>query len=70
MDEQKLRMQLQIIRVTYRAESKRLPADALHSLRLRAAVILERIEAEANGDARLLGEVAAIREEIGPEDVG
>ena len=67
MNQEKLQMQLQIIRVTYRAESRRLPADALHALRLRASEILDRLESEANGDVRVLDQIASLRKEIGAD---
>ena len=65
MDDRKLLLQLKIILVTYRAESRRLPREALHALRLRAAEIIDRLEQEANGDARLIEEIAKVRAEIG-----
>jgi hypothetical protein len=68
VDERKLRLQLDIIRVTYRAESKRLSADALRALRLRASAILDRLEQDGHRDPRLLDAVAAVRAELARED--
>jgi hypothetical protein len=64
VDEDKLQMQLHIIRVTYRAESRRLRPDALHAVRLRALEILDRLEREADGDSARR-QIAEVRAEIG-----
>ena len=68
VDERKLQLQLDIIRVTYRAEAKRLPPDALRALRVRATAILDRLERDGNGDPRLAEEIAAVRTELARDD--
>jgi hypothetical protein len=68
VDERKLKLQLDIVRVTYRAEARRLPPDALRALRLRAHAILDRLEADGHVDPRLLDEIAAVRTELAHDE--
>ena len=68
MDERKLKLQLDIVRVTYRAEARRLPPDALRALRLRAFAILDRLEADGHVDPRLLDDIAAVRAELARDE--
>ncbi len=68
MDERKLKLQLDIVRVTYRAEARRLPPDALRALRLRAYAILDRLEADGHVDPKLSDEIAAVRTELAGDE--
>ncbi|HEX2193380.1 MAG TPA: hypothetical protein VHK63_00190 [Candidatus Limnocylindria bacterium] len=65
MDDRQIRLQLEIIRVTYRAEAARLDPRALADVQARSNEILDRIEALVAGDGHLRDEVRAVRREIG-----
>jgi hypothetical protein len=64
MDPKLIPIQLELIRVTMRRESSRLAPVAMADMRSRAFAILDKVEAEADGDHALLRQIAALRDEI------
>jgi hypothetical protein len=64
MDRKLIPTQLELIRVTMRRESSRLAPVAMAPMRSRAFAILDKLEAEADGDHALLRQIAALRDEI------
>jgi hypothetical protein len=65
VDGDQARLQLKIIRITVRAEARRVQAANLEVVQLRAHEILDRLEAQAVGDPELLSEIDATRREVG-----
>ena len=64
MDPKLIPIQLELIRVTMRRESSRLAPVTMADMRSRAFAILDKVEAEADGDHALLRQIAALRDEI------
>ena len=64
MDARQVRLQLNLIRVTYRGEAARLDDYALAAYRDRARGILDAMEAAAAADDALLAQIESVRREI------
>jgi hypothetical protein len=64
LDSRHVRLQLHLIRVTFRSEAEQLDPAALTDVRARANEILDRLEASLAPDGHLKDEVAAVRREI------
>lgn len=75
MSQQRLRMQLRVVQVVYRAEIKRLDLnpgaaereDKVRDLRFRSMAILEEVRAELNGSAGWHREVSALVRKVEAE---
>jgi hypothetical protein len=64
VDARQVRLQLNLIRVTYRGEAARLDGYALDAYRDRARGILDSLEADAGADDGLLEQIESVRREI------
>ena len=64
VDARQIRLQLNLIRVTYRGEAARLDEYALQAYRKRANDILDALQADSAANDRLLEQIDAVRREI------
>jgi hypothetical protein len=64
VDARHIRIQLNLIRVTYRTEAARLEESTLRAYRERASSILDGLQAHAAGDDGLLEQIEDVRREI------
>ena len=65
VDARQIRLQLNLIRVTYRGEAARLDEHALQAYRNRATGILDGLQADAAANDGLLDQIEMVRREIG-----
>ena len=65
VDARHIRIQLNLIRVTYRTEAARLEESTLQAYRQRATSILDALQADAAGDDGLLEQIEDVRREVG-----
>jgi hypothetical protein len=65
VDARQIRLQLNLIRVTYRGEAARLDEHALQAYRKRATHILDALQADAAANDGLLDQIEKVRREIG-----
>ncbi len=65
VDARQIRLQLNLIRVTYQGEAARLDEYTLKAYRERATAILDALQAKAAAEDGMLEEIQALRREIG-----
>ena len=64
MDDRRVQLQIEVIRVTYRIEARRRDSPTMQAFRERARSILDDLESETRARPNLHAEVAQARREL------
>ena len=68
MDDRRVRLQIEVVRVTYRIERRRRDSSTMEAFRERARMILDELESAARAKPELQASLTQARDELDGDD--